>query len=221
MANPNVNTHSPILAVATVSGNQEQIFNYLQGSGQTYTAGSPVMESSGAMVVWSGTVGNATTGPSNLITGIAPVQGYNYASAGLGASSLYGSVGFPGAPSTFGSVPNQPSAVNIFHGAPYADGLTLVQLAVTDTIFEAQVDASSGSTFNATTAIIGTQLGLTKDSNNFWYVDLAKATAGTNTVLTIVSLNPQDLVSGSTVTGITNGRVRFRFNPLQTSVQGG
>jgi hypothetical protein len=202
-----LSTHAPIIVVSTVSGNQDLIQNYLEAASQTFKGGTPVsLNGSGNVIAWSGAA--AGTG---VILGVCLVGGFNYATAGAGASPLYGSIGFPGGTPTFGTVPNQPSAVNLVHGALFATGLTIVSINTQDTLFEAQVDASTGSTYNATAALIGTQAGLTIDANGFWYVDLAKVTPLTNTVLTIESLNPQDLVAGSTTTQVNNGRVRFKF----------
>src|SRR5262249_23989110 len=125
----NLSTHLPIIPVATVSGNQEQMFNYLEGQSLTINTGTPVVVSAGAVV--------ASTSPlssTNLLVGIAALPGHNLASAGKGASPLFGSVGFPGGSPTVGSVPNQPSAVNLPHGAPFVDGLMPTYQAVEDTI---------------------------------------------------------------------------------------
>lgn len=206
MANPNVSTHQPIIVVNTVSGNQEAIQNYLEAASQTFKGGSPVeLNGSGNVIAWDGTT------LANKILGVCLVGGFNYATAGAGASPLYGSIGFPGGTPTYGTVPNQTAAVNLLHGSLFATGLTIVATNLQDTVFEAQVDASGGSTFAATTSNVGSQFGLTVDSNGFWYVDLNKSTPGTNTVLTIESLNPQDLVAGSSTTQVNNGRVRFKF----------
>jgi hypothetical protein len=209
-----LSTHLPIIPVGTTSGNQEEIRNYLEAAGQTFKIGSVVeLNGSGNVIAWDG------SNTLKLILGVCAVGGFNYATAGAGASPLYGSIGFPGGTPTFGSVPNQPSAVNIIHGAPFANGMTIVYTSVTDTIFEAQTDASSGATFNPTVALIGTQLGLTVDANGFWYLDLAKVTVGTNTVAEIISLNPQDLVAGSTTVGINNARLRFKILQNYSSVE--
>src|SRR5208282_1839356 len=146
----NLTTHLPIIVVQTVSGNQEEIFNYLEGATQTFNNGTPVVVSSGAVV--ASTSALSTT---NQLVGIAMYAGHNLASAGKGASPLYGSIGFPGGSPTVGSVPNQPSAVNLPHGAPFVDGLMPVQLAVEDSIFEVQVDNSTGSNYTASTSDIG------------------------------------------------------------------
>lgn len=202
----NLSVHSPIIAVQTISGNQDRIQNILEAASQTWPAGAILeLNGSGNTVVWDGTT---LTG---VILGVSVIGGYNYATAGAGASPLFGSIGFPGGTPTFGTVPNQTSAVNLLHGSPFANGLSIVSIAQLDTIFEAQVDASTGSTFAATTALIGTQIGFTKDAGGTWYADLGKATPGSNTVATIISLNPQDLVAGSTTTQVANGRIRFQF----------
>jgi hypothetical protein len=214
MAAPNISTHDPIRVVSTTSGSQESIQNYLEAASQTFKGGTPVeLNGSGNVIAWDGTT------VLRAILGICLVGGFNYATAGAGASPDFGSIGFPGGTPTFGTVQNQPSAVNLVHGALFATGLTIVAQAIADTIFEAQVDASSGTTFNATSALVGTQLGLTVDTNGFWYADLAKVTVGTNTVITVRSLDPLDLVAGSVTTQINNGHIRFTFNQSATQIQ--
>src|SRR5208282_2641755 len=188
---------------------QEEIFNYLEGATQTFNNGTPVVVSSGAVV--ASTSALSTT---NQLVGIAMYAGHNLASAGKGASPLYGSIGFPGGSPTVGSVPNQPSAVNLPHGAPFVDGLMPVQLAVEDSIFEVQVDNSTGSNYTASTSDIGKYATLVTDSNNWWYLDRNTiATSPGTLACVILSLNPQDLVAGSTTTEVPNGRLRIRFLP--------
>src|ERR1700756_4583927 len=104
----NLSTHLPIIAVGTISGNQEQIFNYLEGASQTFPGGVPVVLSSGAVIACTSPLSNA-----NLTVGISIYPGHNLASAGKGASPVFGSIGFPGGSPTFGTVPNQTSAVNL------------------------------------------------------------------------------------------------------------
>lgn len=201
--------HYPITPVSTISGNQEKIQHFLEAAGQTFQPGTPVsLNGSGNVVAYSGT---PTYGPPGNILGITALRGTNLGSAGAGASPVFGSIGYPGGLGAVQDVINQPSAYSIYHGAPFVDGTSLVDVATQDTIFEAQVDASSGSTYNATTALIGTSVGLTVDANGFWYADLAKSTVGTNAVAVIVSLNPLDLVPGSTTTQQNNGRIRIVF----------
>jgi hypothetical protein len=212
----NLSTHLPIIAVQTVSGNQEAIFDYVEGATQTFNNGTPVVISAGAVI--------ASTSPlssTNLTAGIAMYAGHNLASAGKGASPLFGSIGFPGGAPTFGSVPNQASAVNLLHGSPFVDGLMPVQLAVEDTIFEAQVDNSTGASFTASTSDLGKYATLVTDANNWWYIDRNTiATSPGTLAIVLLSLNPQDLVAGSTTTQVANGRVRFRFLPLASQLVG-
>ena len=202
-------SHTPIIPVSTLSGNQPKIQNYLEAASINVLAGTPVsLNGSGDVIAYTGT---PTYGPPGNILGIIATHGKNLASAGLGASPTFGSIGQPGGLGAVQDVVNQPNAYSIYHGAPYADGLSLVYVATQDTIFEVQVDASSGTTYNATNSLIGTSIGLTVDSSGYWYGDLAKSTVGTNAVGVIVSLNPQDLVVGSTTTQVNNGRVRIVF----------
>jgi hypothetical protein len=203
-------THLPIIVVSTLSGNQEKIQNFLEASGQTFVQGTPVvLNGSGFTTAISGTPGAGT------VLGISNLRGKNLATNGAGASPVFGSIGYPGGLGAVQDVINQPAAYSIYHGAPFVDGLTNVALATLDTIFEFQVDASTGSTYNATNALIGTAVGLTVDASGYWYADLAKNTSGTNTYITVVSLNPLDLVPGSTTTQQNNGRIRGVF---QTAV---
>jgi hypothetical protein len=203
----NLSTHLPIVPVSTISGNQEHIFNYLEGASQTFNYGTPVVISSGAVI--------ASTSPlstTNVTAGIAAYPGHNLSSAGKGASPLFGSIGSPGGAPTTGSVPNQTSAVNLPHGSPYVDGLMLVWQSVLDTIFEVQVDNSTGASFTASTSDIGKYVALVTDANSWWYADRNTIATTPGTLpCRILSLNPQDLASGSTTTQVANGRYRIQF----------
>lgn len=204
-----LSVHDPIRVVSTISGNAELIQNTFEAASQTFPGGTIVaLNGSGDVIAWGGS--NPGTTPS--VYGVTALPGANLASAGAGAPPLFGSYGFPGGP-TYGSVPNQANAVNILHGAPFITGESLVYLAVPDTIFEGQVDASTGSTYDATQALVGTQLGVTIDSGGTMYIDLAKNTVGTNTLVLITGLDPLDLSGTSTTTQINNGHVYFKFVP--------
>lgn len=206
----NLSTHLPIIPVYTISGNQEQVFNYLEGATQTFPQGVPLVISAGSVV--AATSALSTT---NLTCGISAVGGHNLASAGKGASPLYGSIGFPGGAPTTGTVINQSSAVNLLHGSPFVDGLMPVYQAVDDTVFEVQVDNSTGASFTASNADIGKYAALVADgAQSSWYLDrnTIAATPGTLACV-IVSMNPQDLVAGSVTTQVANGRVRIKFLP--------
>lgn len=200
MANGLTN-HQAIRQVKTTSGNSPLTSGqYKEGASQTFIDGTPVeLNSSGYIIAWDGTT------LTNGILGICPGVANNLASAGKGAPAQpYGSVGL-GAGLTFGSVPNQPSAVNIPRGAPLVDGRQVVELAVPDTWFEAQIDNSN--TGSAVTAItqVGVQYGLTIDATGHWFVDLYKT--GVNAAVVIKQLNPVDPL------GTSFGRVWFTFLP--------
>jgi len=209
----NITTHDPIRVVWTISGNAERMESYNEHSGETFLGGTPVELSSGLVIPWDGTT---VTG---AILGITALSGENLATNAAGAPPTFGSIGFPGgAPTIPPHPPNQPNAVNLGDGTPFVTGQTLVSLAVQDSIFRFQVDASSGGTYNATTALIGTQIGLTADGNGTWYADLAKVTPNSNTVMLVIALDPLDFVAGSVTTQVNNGHIYAAFLSAATSV---
>jgi hypothetical protein len=89
---------------------------------------------------------------------------------------------------TFGSVPNETSAVNIPRGAPLNDGRVGFETADQDTVFRGQV----GPAQTALATDVGIKYGMTIDTDGHWYVDKTKTTVGTNTVCTISKLDPVD-----------------------------
>lgn len=204
MAGPNLATHIPIFPVQTISGNTFKTGSIIEKLSQTFNIGVPVEidAGTGGVIEWDG----ATI--TKVILGISGVFGSNLSSTGAGAPGAFGSVGFPGTNSTFGKVPFQSNAVNIAMGAPMTDGRTLFFEANQDTIFEAQVDNSAGNVAADWTPVntdVGKEFGLTKDAaGGQWYVDRGKTTSGTNTVVVVVGLEPND-------GAIPNGRVRFKF----------
>lgn len=202
----NLSDHLIMQAVKTISGNTPLTDAKPEKAGKTFLEGVPVMLTSGFCQEWDANVGAAS--PTVGIIGVSKQPGANLGSDGAGSPSLpFGSVGFPGTSTTFGSVQYQASAVNIPEGAPFSDGRTIYEVSVEDTIFLGQFDNASGSVpadYTPVNADIGKQYGLTKDSTGHWYVDKAKATAGTNTVVVIVGIDPS---TGS----IVNGNVLFKF----------
>jgi hypothetical protein len=162
-----------IHSIQTVSGNQPRMRRLAEAAGNSYLAGTPLaLNASGFVIPWAGTI---VTNQVGAIIGTSKEFGANLASAGVAQQQ------------TFGSVPNESAAVNI--SRPYFnDGLTGVETADPDTIFLAQV----GPAQTAVQALIGTQLGMTKDADNHWYVDTGKTTVGTNTCVIVVKLDPND-----------------------------
>lgn len=203
MAGPNTNTHTPIICVQNKANTAPLTNAILELAAQTFKFGTPVQLTAGGFVqAWDGAT--VTAG----ILGIAESFGQNLATNGAGFPTLpFAPVSGPIAISTYGFVPNEPSAVNIALGTPVAEGRTLYIEANDDNVFEAIYDNAAGTVpanYTPTQATIGAKLGLTVDTNGFWYVDANKT--GGSAVLQVVGINPIDGF-------IVNARVRFKFLP--------
>jgi hypothetical protein len=160
-----------IHSVQTVSGNQARVRRIIEEATQSFLQGTPVsIATDGGVQAWNGTT------IAFGIAGFSLSAGSSLATLGV-AKTL-----------TFGSVPNETSAVNIPRGAPLNDGRVDFETASQDTIFRGQIGPSQ----TLTAANVGVKYGLTKDSDNHWYVDTTKTTVGTNTVLTVTKLDPTD-----------------------------
>jgi hypothetical protein len=167
-----------------------------EAAGQTFKSGAPVqLNGSGFVQEWDGTTHTAG------ILGVSESFGLNLGSAGAGAPvPPFGGITGTGAIQTYGSVVNQPSAVNIALGTPISDGRTLYMEPRESTIFQALFDNSAGTVaanYTPTQADIGVAYGMTRDANGYWYVD--KNLTGANAILQIVAL-PQ----GSIVNALVN-----------------
>lgn len=192
----NLSVHTPVIPVITTSGNTPQTVGIPEKASQTFPQGAPVQLTSGYVAIWNGTT------YANGILGFSNIMASNLATNGAGAPGVFGQITGNQAIQTWGSVPNQPNAVNIAIGTPMTDGRTLVLVANSDTLFEIQVDASSGATYALTQANLGTQYGITIDAGGTCYLDIAKTTVGTNTCAQVVGFNPNDGFSN-------NGHVRI------------
>lgn len=218
MAGPNLTTHLPITVVETLTNTTEQTQSYPELNGQTFPNGAICqLTSAGYNQAWDGTT--VVRG----IIGISEQPGYNLGTSAAGAPPTFGSVGAPGSPTTYGTVPNQTAAVNIPAGATFADGRSLIAQAVPTTVFRGQVDNSAGTVaadWTPTIANVGKQYGATQSSGDgSWYIDLGKSTVGTNTVVTIRALDPLTFATGSVTTGQPNGNVFFVFTNSASQVQ--
>lgn len=196
-------TAIPILPVESISGNQFRAFRLIEEAAQTFKVGTPVAIAAGdgGVQVW---VAN-TQGPGQGgVCGISYEAASNLASTGLGAPTPFSPITGLGATLTFGNVPNQTLAKNIAHGSPFNDGRVGFILPAADTIFSATF-GNAGNAATPANTDVGKQYGLTLDTGgNFWYVDKAKVTAGTNTVLTVIGLDLRDVPGAGT-------RVLFQF----------
>jgi hypothetical protein len=198
MAGPILANHSEITVVGTKNNTTELTQSINEKASQTFIKGTPVMLASGVVQAWDGTT--ITAG----IAGVSNEDAHNLGSDGLGAPGAFTPVGFPGTGTTFGSVPYEPSAVNIPLGAPFVIGQINFAEANLETVFMAQCDSSAGSpAATPTQATLGAQFGLTKDTNGHWYIDFNKVTVGTNTVL---------IINGFTIDGLIQcARLLFTF----------
>lgn len=162
-----------IHSIQSVSGNQPRTRRLAEAAGNTFLFGTPLaLNASGFVIPWAGAL--LTTAVGSII-GMSKDFGANLASAGVAQQQ------------TFGSVPNEAAAVNI--SRPYFnDGLTGVETADPDTVFLGQV----GPAQTTAQSDIGVQYGMTKDTDNHWFVDKTKLTVGTNTCVIIVKLDPND-----------------------------
>lgn len=203
----NLSVHSKITVFQTITNTTELAASINEKAGQTFKSGTPVQLASGVVQAWDGTTVAAG------IAGITYIDASNLATDGAGAAGPFTGIGFPGTSTTFGNVPYETSAVNIPRGAPFSTGQTLFAVARQETYFRGQFDNTNftnAASITPTQADIGVQYGLTVDSAGQWFVDKSKVTAGTNTVLKIVALDPID---GS----IPNANVIFVF--LQSAEQ--
>lgn len=203
MAGPNLTTHGPIYFVQSVSQKGPFSLGWPEKESQTFKAGTPVQPYT--------TGGNTFTQAWDGSTVAAAIWGFSYSTGsnlptnGAGAPVQFGPVGPPRATGTFGSVVNQPSAVNIAVGQPASDGRTLFMQALQDTIFEGVYDNSTGTVaadYTPTSSLVGTAIGLTVDASGYWYPD--GGVTGSDAVIEIVGANPDYGF------GFVNGKVRFK-----------
>lgn len=202
----NTNNHDAMFPIQTVSGNTEFTKATPELAGQTYKRGVPVQltTASGAKYIrqWDGTT---------IAAGIAGVSlqiGSNLGTNGQGAPAQgFGQVTGTKAIQTWGSVQNQPNAVNIAMGTPATDGRALYAMAGPDTIFQIMVDNTSGAVANdyipTANNMLQAQYGITFDSNGTVFLDISKNTPGTNTVFQVLDYSPID---GNQVNGHVFGR---------------
>lgn len=172
-----------IHAIGSVSGNQPRMRRIIEEAGQTFLSGVPVqiVAADGGVREWDGaTVAFGIAGfskePANNLAA-TPATPTTF-SVGAGSKTL-----------TFGTVPNEASAANIPRGAPLNDGRMGFEAADLDTVFLGQV----GPAQTTVAGDVGKQYGMTKDADGHWFVDKTKSTVGTNTVVQIVKLDPNDI----------------------------
>lgn len=199
----------PIEPVQTTSGNQFLANRFIEEATQTLLAGTPTQIASGdgGWEVWAGT---AATNSGTFISGISYEAGHNYSALGV-PPAPYQPVVTTGSTITFGSVPNQASAVNIPMGAPFTDGRLGVWIPTSDTVFSATF-GTNGSTATPAVTDVGKSYGMSIDSNSkYWYVDKNKTS--TDAVVVVVGLDPRFTPAAGT-------NVLFRFLAAAVVVTG-
>lgn len=200
----NIAVHTPMFPVETDSGNTERTQAIPELAGQTFKGGVPVQltEPAGFIEKWDGTTFTAG------IAGVSTTFGSNLGTSGAGAPAPgYGQVTGSKALQTYGSVINEPNAVNIALGTPAIDGRTLFWVANADTRFQIQVDNSAGAVAADYTPtllqMLGNQYGITFDAGGTCYLDFNKSTPGTNTCFRVLDY---DSVDGNQVNGHVIGK---------------
>jgi hypothetical protein len=177
----------PIKPVSTISGNDFRGNRIIEEASQTFKFGTPVQVNAtdGGLQAWDGTT------ITNGLAGISYEAASNLGTTGQGAPKPFTPVlGVGAVQGTFGSVPNEPSAVNIAHGAPLNDGRCgLYEAANSDTIFSAAFGGAGQTAVTPLPQNVGVAYGLTIDTNGFWFVDSSKT--GSSAVLKVTELDPR------------------------------
>jgi hypothetical protein len=191
------NFAGPIEPVQNIGGALSFLLRrIIEEAGQTAPYGTPVTISAtdGGLQAWGG-----VTVVDNIAGFLAEGNGFsNLGTTGAGAPSGFSGVTGPGSVvGNYAANANQPLAVITPSLVPINDGRAGYYVASPTTVFVGKY-GTTGSATATTNQIVGTLAGLTKDTNNYWYVDSAK----TNTV-EIVGLDPRDAV------GTVGGRVFF------------
>jgi hypothetical protein len=181
----------------TVSGNQFRMQRINEDAAQVFLQGTPIQVNGadGALRAWDGVT--VTAG----IAGISKEFGANLTTAGVPLGTTQAPAGpsatGPGGGITFGSVQNEPAAINLTR--PYFnDGKSGIVLWIPDTVFYAQV----GPTQTTAQTDIGKQYGLTKDTDGHWFVDKTKT--GASAVCTVIALDNWDTARGVLVAPLSS-----------------
>ena len=154
------------------SGTQPTQKRIPEKAAQTFLQGVPAsVDGTGNLVEWDG----ATV--TGAIKGIVAEPARNRTTSGT--PQLISPLGF--------SVQNQPNA-QIIALPPFDDGNLNVYVANNDTTFYGEVGPNQLSS----SVVITGQYGMTKDTDNHWYVDLNKNTPGVNTVVQVLSVDDWD-----------------------------
>jgi hypothetical protein len=202
-------TAIPIQPVATFSGNQYRGRRIIEEAAQTFKLGTVVaLAADGGVQAWGGAT---LTGGLGSPIGISYEAASNLSSTGLNAPTVNAPYGGFGSTLTFGSVPNESSAKNIAHGAPFNDGRVGFFVGNVDVVYSGTF-GNAGNAATPAVTDVGVSYGLTIDTGgNFWYVDKSK-TAG-NAAVKVIGLDLRDAPAAGT-------RVLFIFLSAVVQVLG-
>lgn len=180
-------TAVPIVPRQTRTNASPLVANIGEKATQTFKAGTIVCLSTGYIAAWGG----ANPAGIAVLCGVSIVAGSNLTTANTPKTL------------TFGSVPNQSSAVNIPVGAPANDGKCEIYVADDNTVFAATF-GNNGSAETIAVTDVGVHYGLTIDTGaNYWYVDKNKTTVGTSTAVQVVGIDPMTSTNGTNITSNT------------------
>jgi hypothetical protein len=171
----------------TVSGNQMRMRRLPEDAAQAFLAGTPVaLHTNGCVRAL------ATTGATRVL-GIAKDFGANLTTAGaplgLPANTAFYVPPLGGGVVQAGDVVQFQPLGRRFLRPNFNDGRTGVVLAITDTVFYGQVGPTDAA---PTPALVGTEAGLARDTDEHWYVH----PAGTTKLVVIVGLDQWDKARG-------------------------
>jgi hypothetical protein len=145
-----------IKAVRSVTGSQPNHRRLREDAAQAFLPGVPLTMNvaTGGVNEWDGVT------IAGKICGVSKEPGAGLTTVGVTKTASYGA----------GTIPNQPLATKIMRGAPLNDGRTGVDTSSEDTVFHAQVGPAQVYAITDD----GKAYGLTKDTDNHWYVDKTK-----------------------------------------------
>jgi hypothetical protein len=171
-----------------IGGGMPEIMRLAENNNSVALEGVPI-------AITSGYVDESATidGNNNLFLGFSTEYGKNRATDGTAEVAHYG------------SVRNQANAVNIAVGTPMDDGNMGVILAGPTVRFMGALETNN----NVAQAQVGATAGLTKDSNNYWYIDPAKNNQASGGCIVITSL----------VDAIGTAAGKLEFSVIQARVQ--
>jgi len=190
----------PIDCVQMTTGGPPIISRFIEEAAQTCVGGTPlqIAAGDGGVKAWDG------TSLTNAICGVSTEDAHNLGVTGQGWNGGLLPYSGIGAQQTFGSVPNEPNAVNIVRGAVMLDGRIGFYMPDSNTVFRA-VFGNNGAPATPANTDVGKQYGLTIDSNNkYWYVDKSKT--GASAAVQITAIDPVDGL-------ILGARILFTFLP--------